>query len=151
MKRKEQLILVRGGGDIASGTIYKLLQCGYSVLVLETEMPSAIRRYAAFSEAVYDGVSRVEDKTCRLAGNFREARKIMETGEAAMLVDPDCRVLKEARPFALVDAILAKKNLGTSREMAPKDHCPGTGISGGKRCRSGHRDHAGPSAWPGDP
>ena len=49
MKRKEQLILVRGGGDIASGTIYKLLQCGYSVLVLETEMPSAIRRYAAFS------------------------------------------------------------------------------------------------------
>ena len=112
MKRKEQLILVRGGGDIASGTIYKLLQCGYSVLVLETEMPSAIRRYAAFSEAVYDGVSRVEDKTCRLAGNFREARKIMETGEAAMLVDPDCRVLKEACPFALVDAILAKKNLG---------------------------------------
>ena len=132
MKRKEQLILVRGGGDIASGTIYKLLQCGYSVLVLETEMPSAIRRYAAFSEAVYDGVSRVEDKTCRLAGNFREARKIMETGEAAMLVDPDCRVLKEACPFALVDAILAKKNLGTSREMAPKTIALGPGFQAGR-------------------
>ncbi len=132
MKRKEQLILVRGGGDIASGTIYKLLQCGYSVLVLETEMPSAIRRYAAFSEAVYDGVSRVEDKTCRLAGNFREARKIMETGEAAMLVDPDCRVLKEARPFVLVDAILAKKNLGTSREMAPKTIALGPGFQAGR-------------------
>lgn len=132
MKRKEQLILVRGGGDIASGTIYKLLQCGYSVLVLETEMPSAIRRYAAFSEAVYDGVSRVEDKTCRLAGNFREARKIMETGEAAMLVDPDCQVLKEARPFVLVDAILAKKNLGTSREMAPKTIALGPGFQAGR-------------------
>lgn len=132
MKRKEQLILVRGGGDIASGTIYKLLQCGYSVLALETEMPSAIRRYAAFSEAVYDGVSRVEDKTCRLAGNFREARKIMETGEAAMLVDPDCRVLKEARPFVLVDAILAKKNLGTSREMAPKTIALGPGFQAGR-------------------
>ena len=132
MKRKEQLILVRGGGDIASGTIYKLLQCGYSVLVLETEMPSAIRRYAAFSEAVYDGVSRVEDKTCRLAGNFREARKIMGTGEAAMLVDPDCRVLKEACPFALVDAILAKKNLGTSREMAPKTIALGPGFQAGR-------------------
>ena len=132
MKRKEQLILVRGGGDIASGTIYKLLQCGYSVLVLETEMPSAIRRYAAFSEAVYDGVSRVEDKTCRLAGNFREARKIMETGEAAMLGDPDCRVLKEACPFALVDAILAKKNLGTSREMAPKTIALGPGFQAGR-------------------
>ena len=80
MKRKEQLILVRGGGDIASGTIYKLLQCGYSVLVLETEMPSAIRRYAAFSEAVYDGVSRVEDKTCRLAGNSGKPEKSWKPG-----------------------------------------------------------------------
>ncbi len=132
MERKEQLILVRGGGDIASGTIYKLLQCGYPVLVLETERPSAIRRCAAFSEAVYDGVSQVEDRICRLAGNFREAKKIMDRGEAAMLVDPECRVLKEARPFALVDAILAKKNLGTSRAMAQRTIALGPGFQAGK-------------------
>lgn len=132
MERKEQLILVRGGGDIASGTIYKLLQCGYPVLVLETERPSAIRRCAAFSEAVYDGVSQVEDRICRLAGNFREAKKIMDRGEAAMLVDPECRVLEEARPFALVDAILAKKNLGTSRAMAQRTIALGPGFQAGK-------------------
>ena len=63
-----------------SGTIYKLLQCGYSVLVLETEMPSAIRRYAAFSEAVYDGVSRVEDKTCRLAEISGKPEKLWKPG-----------------------------------------------------------------------
>lgn len=132
MERKEQLILVRGGGDIASGTIYKLLQCGYPVLVLETERPSAIRRCAAFSEAVYDGVSQVEDRICRLTGNFREAKKIMDRGEAAMLVDPECRVLEEARPFALVDAILAKKNLGTSRAMAQRTIALGPGFQAGK-------------------
>ena len=48
MTRKEQLVIVRGGGDIATGTIYKLMECGYPVLVLETERPSAIRRLAAF-------------------------------------------------------------------------------------------------------
>ena len=60
-----------------------------------------------------------------------------------MLVDPDCRVLKEACPFALVDAILAKKNLGTSREMAPKTIALGPGFQAGRDAESGHRDHAG--------
>lgn len=132
MERKEQLIVVRGGGDIASGTIYKLLQCGYPVLVLETEHPSAIRRYAAFSEAVYDGVSQVEDRTGRRAENLAEAREIMGRGEAALMIDPKCRVLEEIRPYALVDAILAKKNLGTRRDMAPKTIALGPGFQAGK-------------------
>ena len=55
--RKEQFIIVRGGGDIATGTIHKLHRCGYPVLILETGFPSAIRRQVAFSEAVYDGSS----------------------------------------------------------------------------------------------
>ena len=60
MERENQLIIVRGGGDIATGTIHKLHRCGYPVLVLETAAPSAIRRQVALSEAVYDGVSEVE-------------------------------------------------------------------------------------------
>ena len=51
----ENLVIVRGGGDIATGTIYKLYQCGFKVLVLETENPSASRRNVAFSEAGYNG------------------------------------------------------------------------------------------------
>lgn len=63
-ERTKQLVIVRGGGDIATGTIHKLCRCGYPVLVLESGYPSAIRRCVAFSEAVYDGTSEVEGITC---------------------------------------------------------------------------------------
>ncbi|MDY3917508.1 MAG: selenium-dependent molybdenum cofactor biosynthesis protein YqeB [Candidatus Limivivens sp.] len=132
MKREKQLIVVRGGGDIATGTIYRLCRCGYPVLVLETEHPSAIRRHVAFSEAVYDGQAEVEGMTCRLAENFGEACRILEQGEPAMLIDPRCRILEKIRPWALVDGILAKRNLGTSRAMADKTIALGPGFEAGK-------------------
>ena len=72
------LVIVRGGGDIASGTIYKLYQCGFRVLVLETSKPSAIRRHVAFSEAVYQGSQKVEDLTCYLAKNLDEAKELLK-------------------------------------------------------------------------
>ena len=61
------LIIVRGGGDIATGTIYKLVKSGFHVLILEIAHPSAIRRNVAFSEAVYEEKWQVEDMTCHLA------------------------------------------------------------------------------------
>ena len=64
MEEQKHLIIVRGGGDLATGTIHKLNRCGYPVLVLETGFPSAIRRHVAFSEAVYDGVTEVEGTVC---------------------------------------------------------------------------------------
>ena len=67
IKIMNNLIIVRGGGDIATGTIYKLYQCGFDVLILETEHPSAIRRNVAFSEAVYEKIQTVENVTCTLA------------------------------------------------------------------------------------
>lgn len=129
---KKELIIVRGGGDIATGTIYKLHKCGYRVLVLEIEKPSAIRRNVAFSEAVYDGVSKVEDVTARLAHSLEEAETIMEAGEIAVLMDPTCTCLKHLKPAALVDAILAKKNLGTHRSMAPVTVALGPGFTAGE-------------------
>ena len=69
----KNLIIVRGGGDLATGTIYKLYKCGFPVLVLEVAKPSAIRRNAAFSEAVYEGTQKVEDVTCHLADSVAEA------------------------------------------------------------------------------
>lgn len=115
---KNELVVVRGGGDIATGTIYKLVKCGYRVLVLETDRPSAIRRNVAFSEAVYEGHWKVEDVTARLVRSLEEAEKIMDMEEVAVMVDPACRVLEQIKPAVLVDGILAKKNLGTNRAMA---------------------------------
>lgn len=127
----ENLIIVRGGGDIATGTIMKLHQCGFSVLVLEIEAPSAIRRNVAFCEAVYQGSQTVEGVICQLARDVQEAQALLQSGIITMLVDPQCSCLASFRPLALVDGILAKKNLGTERAMAPITVALGPGFTAG--------------------
>ena len=126
------MVVVRGGGDLATGTIHKLVRCGYAVLVLEIENPSAIRRNVAFSEAVYEGAWSVEGITARLVKNVEEAKKIMNSGEVAVMVDPKGTCLKEVQPEVLIDGILAKKNLGTCKEMAPITIALGPGFEAGK-------------------
>ena len=125
------LIIVRGGGDLATGTIYKLHKCGFPVLVLEVARPSAIRRNAAFSEAVYEGAQTVEDVTCYLADSIGEAEKLLVAGKLTMLVDPKGKAITELNPLAVVDAILAKKNLGTNKEIAPITVALGPGFEAG--------------------
>lgn len=128
----ENLIIVRGGGDLATGTIYKLRQCGFPVLVLETGCPSAIRRNVAFSEAVYQGSQSVEGMTCLLAKTPAEAEKLLSAGKLPMLVDPEGACISALRPLAVVDGILAKKNLGTHRGMAPITVALGPGFTAGE-------------------
>lgn len=125
------LIIVRGGGDLATGTIYKLYKCGFPVLILETDNPSAIRRNVAFSEAVYQGSQTVEDVTCHLADSISQAENFLQAGKLAMLVDPRGKAIQHLKPLAVVDAILAKKNLGTSRDMAPITVALGPGFIAG--------------------
>lgn len=127
----ENVIIVRGGGDLATGTIYKLYQCGFSVLVLETERPSAIRRNVAFSEAVYQGSQTVEGVTCLLANSFEQANAYLREGKLTMLVDPAGDCIDDFQPLAVVDAILAKKNLGISRGFAPITVALGPGFEAG--------------------
>ena len=127
----ENLIIVRGGGDLATGTIYKLHQCGFPVLVLETPNPSAIRRNVAFSEAVYQGTQTVEGLICTLASSAAEAEEWLKRGKLTMLVDPAGTAIDYFTPLAVVDAILAKKNLGTCRDMAPITVALGPGFTAG--------------------
>lgn len=128
----KDLIIVRGGGDLATGTIYKLYKCGFPVLVLEIPNPSAIRRNVAFSEAVYQGTQTVEDVTCYLASSLSHAEALLSQGKLAILVDPEGTAIAQLRPMAVVDAILAKKNLGTRREMAPITVALGPGFCAGQ-------------------
>lgn len=127
----ENLVIVRGGGDIATGTIYKLYQCGFRVLVLETANPSAIRRNVAFSEAVYNGTQTVEGLTCTLAKTVEEAVSLLEQGKLAMRIDPAGDCIGQLRSMAVVDGILAKKNLGTHKAMAPITVALGPGFTAG--------------------
>lgn len=132
MERKNQWVFVRGGGDIATGTIYKLHKSGYPVLILEIEYPSAIRRQVAFSEAVYDGESQIEGVTCVRVDSFEQAKAVVKEDKIPLLVDAKCDILKEVTPWAVVDAILAKKNLGTNRKMAKKTIGLGPGFIAGE-------------------
>lgn len=127
----KNLILVRGGGDLATGTIYKLKKSGFPVLILETAAPSAIRRNVAFCEAVYQGAQTVEDMTCYLAESLAQALEFLEEGKLTVLVDPEGRSIHSLKPMAVVDAILAKKNLGTHRDMAPITVALGPGFTAG--------------------
>lgn len=128
----ENLVIVRGGGDIATGTIYKLYECGFKVLILETANPSAIRRNVAFSEAVYNGTQTVEGLTCTLAKTVEEAVSLLEERRLTMLIDPVGECIGQLRPMAVVDGILAKKNLGTHKAMAPITVALGPGFTAGE-------------------
>lgn len=129
MNRK--IIIVRGGGDLATGVISVLHKAGFGILSLETEFPSAIRRTVAFSEACYEGSSEIEGLKCVLCEGLFSALKEIDSGNVAMLKDPECSVLSEMRPFALVDAIIAKKNMGTRKDMADIVVALGPGFEAG--------------------
>ena len=127
----KNLIIVRGGGDLATGSIYKLKKIGFPVLILEVANPSAIRRNVAFCEAVYQGTQTVEDMTCYLAESLTQAEQFLLEGKLTVLVDPMGESASKLRPLAVVDAILAKKNLGTNRNMAPITVALGPGFTAG--------------------
>lgn len=116
---KDNIVIVRGGGDIATGTIAKLYQSGFSVLILEVANPSAIRRKVAFCDAVYDGKTEVEGMVCILTKNREEIEKAWENGQIPLMIDAKGVIIEDLKPVAVIDAILAKKNLGTNRQMAP--------------------------------
>lgn len=128
----KDLIIVRGGGDLATGTVYKLKKSGFPVLILEVANPSAIRRNVAFCEAVYRGAQTVEDMTCYLAESVEQAEQFLREGRLTVLVDPNGEAIPRLKPLAVVDAILAKKNLGTYRAMAPITLALGPGFTAGE-------------------
>ena len=128
----DKLIVVRGGGDLATGIIQKLHHCGFKVLILETGQPSAIRRKVSFSEAVYEGEVQVEgDKAIKIT-SLEEAEMIWKCGNIPLIVDPKGESISKLQPDAVVDAILAKKNLGTHMGMAPKVIGLGPGFTAGE-------------------
>lgn len=127
-----ELVVIRGGGDLASGVAYKLFMSGFKVVVLEIEKPSSIRRTVCFSEAVYDGEITIEGVKGVLAKDKKHMEEILEDGNIPVCVDRDGSIIKELNPLAVVDAILAKKNLGTRKELAPITIGIGPGFEAGE-------------------
>lgn len=132
----KKIVVVRGGGDLASGVIHRLHRCGYRVLILECENPSAIRRMVSFCEAVYDGEAFVEGVLCQRIEGTEQCSEIWESGEIPLLVDPKGACIeglqRNGQLSAVIDAIIAKKNLGTTKEMAPLTIGLGPGFQAGE-------------------
>lgn len=132
-KRENQpWVLVRGAGDLATGVIVRLHRCGFRVAVTECANPSAIRRCAALCEAVWQGQATVEGVTCRLVEDIDAAVQASQADEVPLLVDERADCVAALHPAAVVDAILAKRNLGTNREMAPVTVGLGPGFTAGE-------------------
>ena len=158
--KKNLLIICRGAGDLATGIIHRLHRAGHRVIALETDYPAAIRRQVSFCEAVYDGSAAVEGVTARLVPALADAETdteiysgindtpaahiasekwdssdieaVLEAGEVPLLIDPKGESIALLKPDVVVDAIIAKKNLGTTINMAPLVIGVGPGFTAGK-------------------
>lgn len=129
-------VIIRGAGDIATGIALRLHRSGYQVVMTDLPQPTSIRRTVCFSEALRLGQVLVEDVRARRAATAREALDVAAAGDIAVLADPDCTLLPRLHPAALVDAILAKHNLGTCRDMAPVVIAVGPGFTAGEDCHA---------------
>ena len=160
IKKKNLLIICRGAGDLATGIIHRLHRAGHRVIALETDYPAAIRRQVSFCEAVYDGSAVVEGVTARLVPALADAETdtetysgendtpaahivsekwdssaieaVLEAGEVPLLIDPKGESIALLKPDVVVDAIIAKKNLGTTIDMAPLVIGVGPGFTAGQ-------------------
>ena len=130
------LVVIRGAGDLASGIALRLFRSGFQVAMTETEQPTTIRRTVAFSSAVTCGEAVVEDVAGRRAESVSDVKTLLESGVIPVLIDPDGLCIPQLKPDALVDAILAKRNLGTRITDAPVVVGVGPGFTAGVDCHA---------------
>ena len=113
----KRLVLVKGAGDIATGIIWRLHQAGFKVVATELSKPTAIRRPVSFAQAVFTGEHTVEGVTAKKA-DVLDVPNLLVQGIVPILPDEEGRIVSLLKPWAVVDARLAKKNLGTKRAEA---------------------------------
>ena len=130
----QKICLVRGAGDIATGTIQKLVRAGFKCVVTEVSNPSSIRRKVSLSEAIYEKKTVVEDIEAVLCENLDEIGQYLERYNPVIIVDPKLTILNKMKFDVVVDAILAKKNTGLKKEMADITIGLGPGFEAGVDC-----------------
>lgn len=127
-------VLIKGSGDLASGIALRLHRAGFQILMTDIAVPTTVRRTVAFSPAVYQGRMQVEDVTGVLCNSVKAAEKEIQEGNIAVMVDEKAECIHEFQPDVVVDAILAKRNLGTKITDAPFVVGVGPGFTAGEDC-----------------
>lgn len=128
------LTIVRGGGDLASGVIYRLHRCGFPVIVTELATPLLVRRAVSFGEAVYTGKITIEGITARHVNSPQEVLRILKTGDIPVLIDEEGEIIQQLEPAVIVDARMAKTNIDTDVTDAPLVIALGPGFHAGIDC-----------------
>ena len=133
IKLSEILVVVKGGGELGSGIAHKLFRSGFKVCILERERPTVERRMVSYASAIFFGEFEVEGIKAKRARDVDEAIEILESGEAIpVLIDPEWSSLRRLKPMVVVDAIMAKRNLGTKIDEAPLVIGLGPGFKAGE-------------------
>jgi xanthine dehydrogenase accessory factor len=115
---KEMRIVIKGAGDLATGVAARLWRSGFPVIMTEIEQPLTVRRTVSLSDAVYEGEVTVEDLTARRARGRADILKALDDRVIPVMVDPKAEIVTEIEAFAVIDAIMAKKNIGTHMDIA---------------------------------
>lgn len=130
------LILIKGAGDLATGVGLRLRLCGFDVVMTETTQPTTVRCTVAFSRAIYETTAEVEGVTARLCSGAAAITAALAAGEVAVVVDPGALAAHTLCPDAVVDAIIAKENIGTRITDAPIVVALGPGFTAGEDCHA---------------
>ncbi len=130
------LAVVRGGGDLATGTINRLHNSGFEVIVLEIEKPTVIRLEVSAATAVYENDFVVEGVMYKRANTLSQARDVLSNGNVPVLIDPDMKTVSEIKPNVFIDATLAKRNMGVTLSLAPCVIGLGPGFTADKDCHA---------------
>lgn len=127
-------ILIKGAGDLATGIASRLYHSGHQIIMTEIPVPLTVRRVVALSRAVYEGRAAVEDMTGILVHSMEEAEHALKAGDIPVIIDEKAEISREYKPDVIVDAILAKRNLGTQITDAPFVIGVGPGFTAGIDC-----------------
>lgn len=136
MQIENQMVVVRGGGDLGTGVALRLQRVGWRVLMCELAQPLVIRRTVAFASAVYDGSIEVEGVVAQRIDRVAEADRIWAVDQVPVLIDPDWSLSRSLHPSLIVDAVMAKRNLGTRLDEAPIVIGLGPGFTVGVDCHA---------------
>ena len=127
-------VLIRGAGDLATGIAYRLYKCGFEIIMTETFIPLTVRRTVAFSRAVYEESATVEGVKAVLVQTPDQMENVLKNKEIPVIVDPELKYKSAYHADVIVDAILAKRNLGTHIDDAKFVIGVGPGFTAGEDC-----------------
>jgi xanthine dehydrogenase accessory factor len=149
----ELIVLIRGGGEMATGIAHRLHRCHMRVLITEIIMPTSVRRNVAFAEAVYEGAHTVEGVEAVRAASCDEAYMAWKRNQIPVFVDPEASIREILKPVVVIDAIMAKKNGVARLTDAPLVIGVGPGFTAGFNVHavveSNRGHHLGRVIWDG--